>query len=126
MLFKDDFYIIESSRVEEDANIFSIKLNKDHIIYKGHFPENPVTPGVVQMEIIKELSTESLQKTISLDSMGNCKFLAILNPNTDGEVDVVLKISELEGKKIKVIAQIKNNNNVFLKMNAVYTLSEIK
>jgi len=126
MLFKDDFYIIESSRVEEDTCIFSIKLNKDHIIYKGHFPGNPITPGVVQIEIIKELSSESLKKLISLDSMGNCKFLAILNPNSDGQVDVVLKISELEDKKIKVIAQIQNKSNVYLKMNAVYTFNEKK
>jgi 3-hydroxyacyl-[acyl-carrier-protein] dehydratase len=126
MLFKDDFYIIESSRIEEDTIIFSIKLNKDHIIYKGHFPGNPITPGVVQIEIIKELSSESLKKLISLDSMGNCKFLAILNPNSDEKVDVVLKISELEDKKIKVIAQIQNNSNIYLKMNAVYTFNEIK
>lgn len=126
MLFKDDFYIIESSRIEEDTIIFSIKLHKDHIIYKGHFPGNPITPGVVQIEIIKELSSESLKKLISLESMGNCKFLAILNPNSDEKVDVVLKISKLEDKKIKVIAQIQNNSNVFLKMNAVYTFNEIK
>lgn len=122
MLFNDDFYTILSSIIEDDAHIFSIRLNKEHLIYKGHFPGNPVTPGVVQIEIIKELSTESLQKKIYLDTMGNCKFLAILDPNCDDQVDVVLKISELEDNKIKVIGQIQNENNVFLKMNAVYSI----
>lgn len=123
MLFKDDFYSIESSRDEENAKVFSIKLNEDHDIYKGHFPGNPVTPGVVQMEIIRELTSESLKNSVLLDSMGNCKFLAILNPNADRNVDVFLKISELEEKKFRVTAQIQNESTVFIKMNAIYVFA---
>ena len=55
MQFKDDFYTIEASTHDEDTLVYSIVINKDHDIFNGHFPSNPVTPGVMQMEIVKEL-----------------------------------------------------------------------
>ena len=120
MLFKDHFYIILTSNKEEDTHTFSVQLNADHDIFKGHFPDNPVTPGVVQMEIVKELLMESSGKELALKKMGNCKFLAILNPETDAAVDVVLKISDGEEGELKASAIIKNNSAVYLKMNASY------
>ena len=120
MLFKDNFYQILSSSQIDDTFVFSIEINAGHSIFKGHFPGNPVTPGVVQIEIIKELSIEATGKIISLSTMGNCKFLAILNPNTDSKVDVILKISESNENEIKVNAVIQNASTIYLKMGANY------
>jgi len=120
MLFKDNFYTISSSNREDESHTFSIQLNPDHNIFEGHFPDNPVTPGVVQMEIVKELMKESTGMVLNLKKMGNCKFLAILNPKVDANVDVLLKISNGEDKEIKVSAVIKNAETIFLKMNASY------
>jgi len=120
MLFKDDFYTVSSSNKEDESHIFSIQLNPDHNIFEGHFPDNPVTPGVVQMEIVKELMKESTGMALNLKKMGNCKFLAILNPKVDVKVDVLLKISNGEDGEIKASAVIKNAETIFLKMNASY------
>jgi 3-hydroxyacyl-[acyl-carrier-protein] dehydratase len=120
MLFKDNFYTLKSSVKEDESHTYSIQLNPDHSIFEGHFPDNPVTPGVVQMEIVKELMNESTGTKLNLKKMGNCKFLAILNPKTDANVDVILKISKGEDEEIKVSAVIKNAETFFLKMNASY------
>ena len=120
MLFKDNFYTITSKSEHEENHIYSLQLNAEHAIFEGHFPGNPVTPGVVQMEIIKELLQESTGKPHQLQTMGNCKFLAILNPETNAEVDVTLKLSEGENGEQKLSAVIQNASTVFLKMNAAY------
>lgn len=121
MLFKDKFYTIKAASKEDNVFSYSIKLNKDHAIFSGHFPGNPVTPGVVQMEIIKELVRESLPKPIKLDSMSNCKFLAILNPETVDEVEVILYLTENDNGQFKLNAVIQNSNAIFLKMSALYS-----
>ncbi|MDX2361714.1 MAG: 3-hydroxyacyl-ACP dehydratase [Crocinitomicaceae bacterium] len=121
MLFKDDFYTIISSSQDEEAVTFAIQLNAEHAIFKGHFPDNPVTPGVAQMEIVKELMKVHTDKDLALKSMGNCKFLAILNPENDADVNVWLKISEQEDGSLKVAAVIKNETTSFLKMSAIYS-----
>ncbi len=119
-MFKDQFYRIQQRSQAEDTEVFSIEIEKNHHIFDGHFPGNPVTPGVAQMEIIKELVGEVTGKKMKLVSMSNCKFLAILNPESDALVDVQLKIVQTETEEWKVNATILNPANTYLKMSAVY------
>ena len=122
MQFKDDFYIIEASTHDEDTLVYSIVINKDHDIFNGHFPSNPVTPGVMQMEIVKELVQISLEREVKLESMPTCKFLAVLNPEENANVDVILKFIDIEDSKSKrVSVVIKNEDILFFKMSAIYS-----
>ncbi len=120
MLFKNDFYTLISTEKSENTVSFRIKFNKEHSIFKGHFPGNPVTPGVAQMEIIKELVQLSKEKEVQLVSMPNCKFLAILNPEKNATVTVEIKFSETEDDSIKMNAVIKDNETSYLKMSGIY------
>ena len=119
-MFKDQFYRITNYDKKEDTEVFTIHIDKGHSIFDGHFPDNPVTPGVVQMEIIKELLGELTGAKMRMVSMSNCKFLAILNPETDADVDVQMKISQGENEEWKVNATILNAANTYLKMSGVY------
>jgi 3-hydroxyacyl-[acyl-carrier-protein] dehydratase len=134
MILQNDFYAIESSSIQQGVHTYTIHLNPLHHIFDGHFPGNPVTPGVVQMEIVKELLSTSLEKPMSLDTMGTCKFLAILNPNETPDVTVTLNVSNDDEGNTKVSASIveastplspqetteDNTPTSFFKMNAVY------
>ena len=122
MLFNNNFYNIEHSTISDEKASFSIRLNKDHSIYKGHFPEFPVTPGVVQLEIIKELISISTNKRISLLSIRNCKFLAVLVPD-DSFLSVDIDFTNNEDGNLKISARIANQENVFFKLNGVYVPS---
>ena len=58
MRLNGDFYRIES-RLEDRTlgqSGFKVILNPDHLIYKAHFPGQPVTPGVCILQIIQELN----------------------------------------------------------------------
>ena len=121
MIFKDKLYKILKKREEQDSIIYNIRILKNHPIFEGHFPKNPVTPGVVQMEIIKELVKECSKENIELISVSNCKFLAILNPEKNELINVILKINTLEKNEIKVTSLIKNDDNIFLKMSSIYS-----
>jgi 3-hydroxyacyl-[acyl-carrier-protein] dehydratase len=65
---------------------YTIRLNPEHIIYQAHFPENPITPGVCIIQIVKELSKELLKHELFLKKMNNVKFLNVINPLEDKEV----------------------------------------
>lgn len=120
MLFQNSFYTVVAETKEDETHTVSIKLNPSHQIFEGHFPGNPVTPGVVQMEIIKELIGMITSQNIRLKTMGTCKFLAILNPEKDPNIDVIIKLSTNEDGEIKSSTIIKNDSDTFLKMNASY------
>lgn len=119
-MLNNNFYSIQAKKVENDQFIYSISIDSKHTIFDGHFPNNPVTPGVVQMEIVKELTGDAIGNTVGLSTMSNCKFLAILNPEENPNVEIQLKITQ-EDAEIKVNAVIQNENGAFLKMSAVYS-----
>ena len=80
MLFKG-FYNNEKT-ISSDHNklIKRIKLNKDHDIYNGHFPNNPITPGVIIIQIIKEILEEHLGCELFLRKIINIKYISPINP----------------------------------------------
>lgn len=120
MLLKDSFYTVIASEPTPEGLVAQLKINADHTIFEGHFPNNPVTPGVVQLEIIKELVSDFMGRKVDLQSLSNSKFLAILNPKETPIVNVKLTIVESEGL-IKVSGQIITTTEIgILKIAAVY------
>ncbi|KUJ52123.1 3-hydroxyacyl-ACP dehydratase [Chryseobacterium sp. JAH] len=117
-----DFYTLESSEKTENGSfIANIKLNKDHDIFNGHFPGNPVTPGVCMMQIVKELTEEFTGKKLFLRSASNVKFMAIINPFETPELKMQLDIKE-EESNVKVKNTTSFGETIALKMSVHYTL----
>lgn len=120
MLFENKFYSVNQEELAEGTASFNITINDAHEIFDGHFPDNPITPGVMQMEMVKELLSRIVEKELNLVSMGNCKFLAILNPKETPSVDLVFNYVLQEDGQFKVSGQIKKEDVIYLKINAHY------
>lgn len=124
MILKDNFYNINELEFVENKIQASIKIDSNHSIFEGHFPNNPITPGVVEMEIVKEIVSEGIKKTLKMSKMSNCKFLAILNPLNSSEVNVNIDVLEQENNRIRISAQILDQQTVYLKISAEYIIVE--
>jgi 3-hydroxyacyl-[acyl-carrier-protein] dehydratase len=79
-MLKNDFYTCEEVVVSDQELKCRLVFNEDHAIFKGHFPGNPVVPGVCMMEIVKELLQEQVMQSLVLRTSGNVKFLQIISP----------------------------------------------
>ena len=117
----NNFYTLESyEKLDNEKFTAKILLNKDHEIFKGHFPGNPVTPGVCMMQIVKELAEEFLGRKLFLKSASNVKFMAIINPFETPELSLSFDIAENETDvKIKNTASF--GETIALKMSVLYT-----
>lgn len=114
------FYTLDSYQKTENGHyIAQINLNKDHDIFKGHFPGNPVTPGVCMMQIVKELTEEFTGKKLFLKTASNVKFMAIINPFETPELTLQLDISE-NGEEVKVKNTTSFGETIALKMSVNY------
>lgn len=118
MLMNDFFKILNSSRSNNEF-ISTIKLNPNHIVYTGHFPGHPVTPGVIQIQIVHELLEHHLDRKLVLKKMPKCKFLNILNPNDTSQIDVHINYEHQE-KLIKIKAIGKEKSDTFFNFLALY------
>lgn len=115
-----DFYTLESSEKAENGSFIAhISLNKNHDIFKGHFPGNPVTPGVCMMQIVKELTEKFTGKKLFLKSASNVKFMAIINPFETPYLTLQLDINEGE-EEIKVKNTTSFGETIALKMSVNY------
>jgi len=98
-----------------------IKLNPAHEIFKGHFPGNPILPGVCMMQIIKELTEEVIQKELVMQTSTNIKFMAKINPET--HPNLLLNISyAVEDGVLKLKNSTYFEDTLALKLNAKYKI----
>ena len=118
MLLKDFYKINEMDTVDNTTSV-TITINKNHKIFKGHFPNNPVMPGVCMMQIIKEITEEVVGATLFMEKCSNVKFMALINPDKNNVLKLVLNISDTDG-----IIKVKNTTHfdetLALKLVAYY------
>lgn len=115
----NDLYTINNIQEQDGTVTATIKLNADHAVYKGHFPDNPVTPGVVQLQMVKDLLELHLGKELRMLDMGRCKFLSVLDPRQHENIDVSIGLKEVDGT-YKASASGSADGQAFFKFNASY------
>jgi len=80
MILKNNLYIVKGQSEAEGIVCYDICLQTDHTIYKAHFPNEPITPGVCVIQIAKELLEDYLQRELAIKAVKNVKFLAVISP----------------------------------------------
>lgn len=126
MRLNGDLFRIES-RMEglpEGQSGFNIVLNPDHVIYKAHFPGQPVTPGVCILQMLQELLSVQCDKQLYIRKIKNAKFTSMISPLTDSRVSVVFSSLTPEEGGIRaqgIVARPDNNADIFLKFSIFLT-----
>lgn len=116
----NDFYILETIKQEGQTVTAMLALNKAHAIFRGHFPGNPVVPGVCLMTMVKEVLEKALDQSFVLQEAKSVKFLGIVNPNENGLLVLQCDIVALENCSIKTNSVITAGDKVCYKASAVY------
>jgi len=126
MKLNGDLFRIES-RMEglpEGQSGFNIILNPDHLIYKAHFPGQPVTPGVCILQMLRELLSVEMDKQLFIKNIKNAKFISMMSPVTDSRVSVMFSSVTPEEGGIKaqgVVTRRDESDQLFLKFSIFLT-----
>jgi 3-hydroxymyristoyl/3-hydroxydecanoyl-(acyl carrier protein) dehydratase len=68
---------------------FVFKINGDFIAFKGHFPEQPLLPGIVQIEIVLFCIRKLLNnETANISEIIKAKFVKPILPDTQIVVSI--------------------------------------
>lgn len=98
---------------------FRMSIDPASPVFEGHFPGNPVLPGVIMVEAVRQGLSEVMGETLRLHASQAIKFLAVINPTCHSEVMLSCSMVE-EGAGVKVDAQIFHEATVFFKIKAVF------
>ncbi|WP_298738224.1 3-hydroxyacyl-ACP dehydratase [uncultured Chitinophaga sp.] len=110
---------------QQTENSFAalLALNAAHPIFEGHFPGQPVMPGVCMMQTIQELLEKGLQRKLLLQKAANMKFLVMINPVVQPQVSTELQYTLQDDGTVKTTAVIKSETTVFMKFQGTFKIS---
>ena len=78
----------QSANAPTDAT-FVVSINGEHRVFNGHFPGNPVLPGVMSMLIVRRCAEQILGIKSYFASVKEIKYLQPIIPNgTDISVHI--------------------------------------
>ena len=110
-----DLYKIKDNHVRNDIQTATIVLNPENEVFKGHFPGNPVTPGVCMLQIIKELTESRVGYSLFMQKITNVKFMAVINPEKTPDLIIINDFTDSE-EEIKVRNTIQYDDTIALKV----------
>ena len=110
------FYTIQKTEAMDGIIKSTILLNPKHEVYKGHFPGQPVVPGVIQLQIIKEMLEGNLDQPLMISHVSSAKYLRIVTPDTSPELNITIHYNKTEENEIKVNALICSTETTFTKV----------
>lgn len=122
MLLVNDFFYLQSSSHTDGTIAAQLRLNAAHRIFEGHFPGQPVVPGVCMVQIIKEILEAALGKTLQLQKADHIKFLAVIDPGKSVDVDAAIRYTCSENS-YAVTASLFKEGTVYLKLRGNFTIS---
>jgi 3-hydroxyacyl-[acyl-carrier-protein] dehydratase len=117
-MFLNDLYTITDMDSTPGLINSEIKINAGHRLFQGHFPGEPVTPGVVQLQIVKEILEAHFQKGLKMKSLRVCKFLSILNPELTPVFQI--RINYKQAEMLEVTSSGEFGETVFFKAQTSY------
>jgi len=114
-----DFYKTDHVVQNDAGAMFYIKLNPNHVIYNGHFPGQPVLPGVCTVQIIKECTQQLTDKNLQYKRIVLCKFLRFVDPVQCNEIVLTITINEKDDGTFYIVASGDSGGSVFIKIKAI-------
>jgi 3-hydroxyacyl-[acyl-carrier-protein] dehydratase len=117
----ENFYAEINSTDLSAENTFTatVELNPSHKIYKGHFPEIPVAPGVTLIQMVQEILAKKIDHSLTLKEGSNIKFLAMINPLKENNITISYTILQKDNE-VDVTANISGKEIIYVKFKGKF------
>jgi 3-hydroxyacyl-[acyl-carrier-protein] dehydratase len=121
--FLNDLYFIKSIQaVSVNKITVQAEINREHDIFKGHFPGNPILPGACTIHILKEILMNHYGREINLVKAGNIKYLSFINPDKNSLINFDIELKEMENGNIACSTTVHFENTVFCSFRGEFQL----
>lgn len=123
-MLQDRYFTIKEGKKIESGSEFLITLNPNHQVYQGHFPGDPICPGVCSIQMIRECAEVSFGKKLTIGSISQCRFSELLTPAKNTELLLRLALNDKGDGTVGVIASLLSDDaqTSFLEYKGEYSL----
>lgn len=113
-MLRNDLYTTGSVTKTNSNHLVPVTLNPAHPIFSGHFPGQPVLPGVCMLEMVKEILEDLLQQKLRISKGPLIKFLQMIIPEKHPVFTVELHY-EVANDMIRADGKIFHEQSIFMK-----------
>jgi 3-hydroxyacyl-[acyl-carrier-protein] dehydratase len=124
-MFLNNLYQVLRVFPEDKGTKFSviIELNPSHEIFTGHFPGNPILPGVCMVQIIKELLINYLNCKLTLKNAGSIKYLTVIDPRVNKTIQFDLETENMENGDISCKAVLNSGPVIYCRFKGEFRIT---
>lgn len=118
----DKLYEIKSiSPISEIMVTCDIQINCKSEIFNGHFPGQPILPGVCTLHIIKDCLSNIRQCNIVISGMSQCKFVGMVDPRIENNLKIDINyLSSSNDIPFCVSAIVRASERIILKLKGEF------
>lgn len=115
-------YIISSLTTTGSNCSAAISFNPSHAVFEGHFPSQPIVPGVVLVEIAAAFASQVTGKGLIVKEASVIKFLNVVDPGVNPVISIEGSIVEEEENRFKADLVLRQGEVVFVKIRGLRLL----
>ena len=114
IMLKDSFFIIKLNEESGNTHCFTVSILPEHEVFKGHFPQQPVVPGVFALQMIKECLEWVRNKKYRYCELTNCKFSRPIFPDSDKVLRIECEFTD----SFLLKATIRSEDTIYITLKA--------
>jgi 3-hydroxyacyl-[acyl-carrier-protein] dehydratase len=117
-MMSDYFSILQCESKDSLSGIIRIQLNPDCRVYQGHFPKEPVSPGVCNIEMIRCCAEYIHHHPIRIRKIKQCRLTALMTPHITPQANVTISLQENEQGVYRLTASICEGETTYMTLKA--------
>lgn len=121
MKFLNNFYQISTICKDVAPKYAVTHFNPEHELYQAHFPGNPITPGVVLLQIAKVMLENITGKHLELIEVEHIKFNKSVDPNATVKI-TFMKLVQTDAC-LRANIKIEVESIVYARMSLIFNTS---
>ena len=125
MLLKDKFFeVLHEEKINANEAVYLCALKADCDVYQGHFPGKPVSPGVCNIEMIRECAELLTGENLLIETIKQCRLTAVASPTACPKVDVKVSVAKVEGTETyNVVATIADEKTSYMELKGTLAIA---
>jgi len=114
MTLLNDYYRIENRVADGGDTLFDIALLPNYCAYAGHFPGNPVAPGVCNIQMIKECAELLAGRSLFIVHIARCRFSAIITPLATPRLQLRINVMPVTDETYTISATLFDDTTTYI------------
>lgn len=122
--------LVDIKELQDAEVVAHYRTKKDHAIFKGHFPDYPILPGVVQVEMMAQATSfivflihknpMAMKMDVALLGVSEAKFRKPVLPEMD--LKIVIKVLKVRGPMINSECKLYHNDQLMSEATVMASL----